>query len=93
MNLIAVLLPSKVSVLMPTTSPPIDLIASFNSLSLDNSATHGLQPVNQKLKTVTALPDNRLSSTLLPSNSSPEKSLNTDEALELSFWLSSDDVF
>ena len=32
----------------------IDLIASFNSLSLDNSATHGLQPVNQKLTTVTA---------------------------------------
>ena len=58
--------------------PPIDLIASFNSLSLDNSATHGLQPVNQKLTTVTAL---------------PEKSLNTDEALELSFLLSSDDVF
>lgn len=92
-SLIAVLLPSKVSVLMPTTSPPIDLIASFNSLSLDNSATHGLQPVNQKFTTVTALPENRLSSTLLPSKSSPEKSLNTDEALELSFLLSSDDVF
>ena len=64
-----------------------------NSLSLDNSATHGLQPVNQKLTTVTALPENRLSSTLLPSKSSPEKSLNTDEALELPFLLSSDDVF
>ena len=73
--------------------PSIDLIASFNSLSLDNSATHGLHPVNQKLTTVTALPENRLSSTLLPSKSSPEKSLNTDEALELSFLLSSDDVF
>ena len=70
-----------------------DLMASFNSLSLDNSATQGLQPVNQKLTTVTALPENRLSSTLLPSKSSPEKSLNTDEALELSFLLSSNDVF
>lgn len=39
-SLIAVLLPSKVSVLMPTTSPPIDLIASFNSLSLDIGIYH-----------------------------------------------------
>ena len=66
-SFIAVLFPSKVSVLMPTTSPPIDLIASFNSLSLDNSATQGLQPVNQKLMTVTAFLENRLSSTEFPS--------------------------
>ncbi len=66
-SLMAVLFPSKVSVLMPTTSPPIDLMASFNSLSLDNSATQGLQPVNQKLTTVTAFLENRLSSTELPS--------------------------
>ena len=56
-SLIVVLFPSKVSVLIPITSPPIDLIVSFNSLSLDNSATQGLQPVNQKFTTVTALPE------------------------------------
>ena len=50
---------SKVSVLIPITSPPIDLIASFNSLILDNSATQGLQPVNQKFMTVTAFPENK----------------------------------
>ena len=61
--------PSKVSVLMPTTSPPIALTASFNSFSLDNSATQGLQPVNQKLMTVTAFSEKRLSSTELPSKS------------------------
>ena len=66
-SFMAVLFPSKVSVLMPTTSQPIDLIASFNSLSLDNSATQGLQPVNQKLMTVTAFLENRLSSTEFPS--------------------------
>ena len=66
-SLIADSFPSKVSVLIPTTSPPIDLIASFNSLSLDNSATQGLHPVNQKLMTVTAFLENRLSSTEFPS--------------------------
>ena len=40
-SLIADSFPSKVSVLMPTTSPPIALTASFNSFSLDNSATQG----------------------------------------------------
>ena len=33
----------------------------------DNSATQGLQPVNQKFTTVTAFFENRLSSTALPS--------------------------
>ena len=68
-SLIADSFPSKVSVLMPTTSPPIALTASFNSFSLDNSATQGLQPVNQKLMTVTAFSEKRLSSTELPSKS------------------------
>ena len=54
----------------------MDLIASFISLSLDNSATQGLQPVNQKFKTVTALLENRVPSTLFPSKSVPERSLN-----------------
>ena len=58
-SLIAVSFPSKVSVLMPITSPPMDLMASFNSLSFDNSATQGLQPVNQKFMTVTAFPENK----------------------------------
>lgn len=53
-SFIAVSFPSKVSVLIPITSPPDALMASFNSLSLDNSATQGLHPVNQKLTTVTA---------------------------------------
>ena len=68
--------PSKVSVFTPTTSPPIDLIASFNSLSFDNSATQGLHPVNQKFITVTAFLEKRLSSTSFPSKSFPEILLN-----------------
>jgi len=93
-SLIASSFPSKVSVLIPTTSPPIDLMASFNSLSLDNSATQGLQPVNQKLTTVTALLENRLSSTELPSKSLPEKLLKGEVSSELSFWsVLSDPVF
>ena len=68
-SFMAASLPSKVSVLMPMTSPPIALSVLFNSSNLDNSATQGLQPVNQKLTTVTALPENRLSSTELPSKS------------------------
>lgn len=85
-SLIASSFPSNVSVLIPTTSPPIDLMASFNSLSLDNSATQGLQPVNQKLTTVTALLENRLSSTELPSKFLPEKLLKGVISSELSFW-------
>jgi hypothetical protein len=72
---------------MPTTSPPIDLIASFNSLSLDNSATQGLQPLNQKLTTVTAFFENKLSSTGLPLKSLPDKLLKGDVASVLFFLL------
>ena len=79
---------------MPTTSPPIDLIVSFNSFNVDNSETQGLQLLNQKLTTVTAFPEKRLSSTELPSKSLPEKLLNGEEASGLFFWLKlSEDVF
>jgi len=88
----AVLLPLKVSVLMPTTSPPIDLIASFNSLRLDNSATQGLQPLNQKLTTVTAFFENKLSSTGLPLKSLPDKLLKGDVVSVLFFLLLSEAV-
>ena len=84
-SLIASSFPSKVSVLMPTTSPPMDLMASFNSLSLDNSATQGLHPVNQKLTTVTAFLENRLSSTEFPSKSFPEKLLKGEESSDAVF--------
>jgi hypothetical protein len=77
---------------MPTTSPPIDLIASFNSLSLDNSATHGLQPLNQKLTTVTAFFENKLSSTGLPLKSLPDKLLKGDVVSVLFFLLLSEAV-
>lgn len=87
-SFMAVLLPLKVSVLMPTTSPPIDLIASFNSLRLDNSATQGLQPLNQKLTTVTAFFENKLSSTGLPLKSLPDKLLKGDVASV--FWQASE---
>ena len=90
-SFIAASFPSKVSVLMPTTSPPIGLIALFNSSSVDNSATQGLQPENQKLITVTEFPENRLSSTELPSKSWPEKFLKGDAASELLFWSVSPD--
>ena len=71
-SLMASSFPSKVSVLIPTTSPPMDLMVSFNSLSFDNSATQGLQPVNQKFITVTAFLEKRFSSTSFPSKSFPE---------------------
>ena len=86
-SFIAVSFPSKVSVLIPTTSPPDALMASFSSFSFDNSATQGLHPVNQKLTTVTAFLENRLSSTELPSKSFAEKSLKGDTSSELFFWL------
>ena len=65
------------SVLIPTTSPPISLSFSFNSFSLESSPTHGLHPLNQKFTTVTLFLAKRLSSTSLPSRSFPLKLLNT----------------
>ena len=68
---------SKVSMLIPTTSPPISLSFSFNSFSLESSPTHGLHPLNQKFTTVTLFLAKRLSSTSFPSRSFPLKPLNT----------------
>jgi len=64
-------LPSSVSVLMPTTSPPCALTFSFRAFRSSSSSTQGLQPLNQKFTTVKALPANRLLSTGLPSKSLP----------------------
>ena len=83
-SLIPSWLSSNVSVLIPTTSPPIFLILSFNSFSLESSSTQGLHPLNQKFTTVTLFLENRLSSTSLPSRSFPLKPWNTPaESAEL----------
>ena len=53
--------PSKVEVLTPMSVPPFFASSLFSASSSASSPTQGLQVVNQKFTTVTALPENSLS--------------------------------
>ena len=68
----AVLSPSSVKELMPTTAPPFAARSLLSASRSASSPTHGLQVVNQKFTTVTLLPaKSLLLSTSLPLRSLP----------------------
>ena len=52
--------PSNVKVLTPMSAPPFSASSLFSASSSASSPTQGLQVVNQKFTTVTALPENRV---------------------------------
>ena len=69
--------PSSVKVLTPMRAPPFSASSLFSASNSPSSPTQGLQVVNQKFTTVTALPENRvLLSTSFPSRSLPVKAGN-----------------
>ena len=69
--------PSSVKVLTPMREPPFSASSLFSASSSASSPTQGLQVVNQKFTTVTALPENSSSLfTVLPSRSFPSKAGN-----------------
>ena len=69
--------PSSVKVLTPMSAPPFSASSLFSASSSASSPTQGLQVVNQKFTTVTALPENSSSLfTVLPSRSLPSKAGN-----------------
>ena len=74
---IAVSSPSSVKVLTPMREPPFSASSLFSASSSESSPTQGLQVVNQKFTTVTALAENSSSLfTVLPSRSLPSKAGN-----------------
>ena len=69
--------PSSVKVLTPMSAPPFSASSLFSASSSASSPTQGLQVVNQKFTTVTALLENSSSLfTVLPSRSFPSKAGN-----------------
>ena len=69
--------PSSVKVLTPMREPPFSASSLFSASSSASSPTQGLQVVNQKFTTVTALAENSSSLfTVLPSRSFPSKAGN-----------------
>ena len=74
---IAVSSPSSVNVLTPMSAPPFSASSLFSASSSASSPTQGLQVVNQKFTTVTALPENSSSLfTGFPSKSLPSNAGN-----------------
>ena len=76
-SFIAVLSPSRVNELIPTTAPPFSASCLFSASRSASSPTQGLQVVNQKFTTVTVFPANSvLLFTSFPSRSLPSKAGN-----------------
>ena len=73
----AVSSPSSVNVFTPISAPPFSASSLLSASTSPSSPTQGLHVVNQKLTTVTALPENSSSLfTTLPSRSLPSNAGN-----------------